>query len=60
MNHEANRYYILIMYEFELLANPTNEVVEKSAFILDDKTHAKTGRGIEQISIPKGLRTYRS
>lgn len=29
--------------------NPTNEVADKSAFILDDTIHAKTGRRIEQM-----------
>lgn len=36
--------------QFERLVNPTNEVFDKSAFILDDTTHAKTGRRIEQIT----------
>ncbi|OLN28349.1 hypothetical protein DSOL_4124 [Desulfosporosinus metallidurans] len=36
--------------QFQRLVNPTNEVADKSAFILDDTTHAKTGRRIEQIT----------
>ena len=36
--------------QFQRLVNPTNEVADKSAFILDDTTHAKTGRRIEQMT----------
>src|SRR5665647_2564618 len=36
--------------QFQRLVNSTNEVADKSAFILDDTTHAKTGRRIEQMT----------
>ena len=36
--------------QFQRLVNPTNEVADKSSFILDDTTHAKTGRRIEQMT----------
>ncbi|AFV03727.1 Transposase DDE domain protein [Dehalobacter sp. DCA] len=39
-----------ISKQFQRLVNPTNEVDEKSAFILDDTTLAKTGRRIEQMT----------
>ncbi|WP_353852600.1 transposase [Dehalobacter restrictus] len=45
------RALLLVMSkQFQRLVNPTNEVDEKSAFILDDTTHAKTGRRIEQMT----------
>jgi len=37
--------------QFQRLVNPANEVDDKSAFILDDTTIAKTGRRIEQVSM---------
>jgi hypothetical protein len=37
--------------QFQQLVNPTKEIADKSAFILDDTTLAKTGRRIEHISI---------
>ena len=37
--------------QFQHLVNPTKESADKSAFILDDTTHAKTGRRIEKISM---------
>ena len=46
------RALLLVMAkQFQRLVNPTNEVDDKSAFILDDTTIAKTGRRIEQISM---------
>ncbi|SPF52611.1 transposase [Candidatus Desulfosporosinus infrequens] len=36
--------------QFQRLVNPTNEVADKSAFIIDDTTIAKTGRRIEQMT----------
>ena len=36
--------------QFQGLVNPTKEIADKSAFILDDTTHAKTGRRMENIS----------
>ncbi|OLN32144.1 hypothetical protein DSOL_2017 [Desulfosporosinus metallidurans] len=36
--------------QFQRLVNSTNEVSDKSAFILDDTIHAKTGRRIEQMT----------
>jgi len=42
---------LIIAKQFQRLVNPTNEVDDKSAFILDDTTIAKTGRRIEQISM---------
>jgi len=36
--------------QFQRLVNPTNEVTDKSAFILDDTIHAKTGRKIEHMT----------
>lgn len=36
--------------QFKGLVNPTKEIADKSAFILDDTTQAKTGRRIENIS----------
>jgi len=45
------RALLLVMSkQFQRLVNPTNEVADKSAFILDDTTHAKTGRRIEQMT----------
>jgi hypothetical protein len=45
------RALLLVMAkQFQRLVNPTNEVDDKSAFILDDTTHAKTGRRIEQMT----------
>ena len=41
---------LAIAKQFQRLVNPTNEVADKSAFILDDTTHAKTGRRIEQMT----------
>ncbi len=46
------RALLLVMAkQFQRLVNPTNEVDNKSAFILDDTTHSKTGRRIEQVSM---------
>lgn len=46
------RALLLVMAkQFQRLVNPTNEVDDKSAFILDDTTLAKTGRRIEQVSM---------
>ena len=46
------RALLLVMAkQFQRLVNPTNVVDDKSAFILDDTTIAKTGRRIEQISM---------
>ena len=42
---------LVISKQFQRLVNPTNEVEDKSAFILDDTTLAKTGRRIEKISM---------
>jgi hypothetical protein len=36
--------------QFQQLVNATKEIPDKSAFILDDTIHAKTGRRIENIS----------
>ncbi|MHB8983733.1 MAG: IS4 family transposase [Carboxydocellales bacterium] len=36
--------------QFQHLVNPQKEIADKSAFILDDTTQAKTGRRIEQIT----------
>ena len=45
------RALLLVMdKQFQRLVNPTNEVADNSAFILDDTTHAKTGRRIEQMT----------
>jgi len=45
------RSLLLVMAkQFQRLVNPTNEVVDKSAFILDDTIHAKTGRKIEHMT----------
>jgi hypothetical protein len=45
------RALLLVMAkQFQRLVNPTNKVDDKSAFILDDTTHAKTGRRIEQMT----------
>jgi len=45
------RALLLVMSkQFQRLVNPTNEVADKSVFILDDTTHAKTGRRIEQMT----------
>jgi len=45
------RALLLVMAkQFQRLVNPTNEVVDKSAFILDDTIHAKTGRKIEHMT----------
>ena len=45
------RALLLVMTkQFQRLVNPTNEVTDKSAFILDDTIHAKTGRRIEQMT----------
>ena len=45
------RDLLLVMSkQFQRLVNPMNEVADKSAFILDDTTHAKTGRRIEQMT----------
>ena len=41
---------LIIAKQFQHLVNPTNEVSDKSAFILDDTTLAKTGRRIEQMT----------
>jgi len=41
---------LVIAKQFQRLVNPTNEVTDKSAFILDDTTHAKTGRRMEQMT----------
>ncbi|WP_088225632.1 transposase [Desulfosporosinus sp. FKB] len=41
---------LVITKQFQHLVNPNNEIADKSAFILDDTTHAKTGRRIEKIS----------
>ena len=46
------RALLLVMAkQFQYLVNPTKEIADKSAFILDDTTQAKTGRRIEQISM---------
>jgi hypothetical protein len=46
------RALLLVMSkQFQRLVNPTNELDDKSAFILDDTTLAKTGRRIEKISM---------
>ena len=42
---------LVIAKQFQRLVNPMNEVDDKSAFILDDTTIAKTGRRIEKISM---------
>lgn len=42
---------LAIAQQFQRLVNPNRELASKSAFILDDTTHAKTGRRIEQISM---------
>ena len=42
---------LIIAKQFQRLVNPANEVDDKSAFILDDTTIAKTGRRIEQVSM---------
>ena len=45
------RALLLVMSkQFQRLVNPTNLVADKSAFILDDTTLAKTGRRIEQMT----------
>ena len=45
------RALLLVMSkQFQRLVNPTKEVDNKSAFILDDTTHAKTGRRMEQMT----------
>jgi len=45
------RSLLLVMAkQFQRLVNPTNEVTDKSAFILDDTIHAKTGRKIEHMT----------
>jgi len=45
------RALLLVMTkQFQRLVNPKNEVDDKSAFILDDTIHAKTGRRIEQMT----------
>lgn len=41
---------LVITKQFQRLVNPTNEVSDKSTFILDDTTHAKTGRRMEQLT----------
>ena len=41
---------LVIAKQFQRLVNPTNEVDDKSAYILDDTVHAKTGRRIEQMT----------
>ncbi|MDA8221425.1 transposase [Desulfosporosinus sp.] len=41
---------LAITKQFQHLVNPNKEIADKSAFILDDTTHAKTGRRIEKIS----------
>jgi len=41
---------LVMAKQFQRLVNPTNEVSDKSAFIIDDTTHAKTGRQIEQMT----------
>lgn len=41
---------LVIAQQFQYLINPSKEIADKSAFILDDTTHAKTGRRIEKIS----------
>ena len=46
----GDRYCWLWPNSFKRLVNPTNEVVDKSAFILDDTIHAKTGRKIEHMT----------
>ncbi|GAB6171624.1 hypothetical protein JCM15765_11020 [Paradesulfitobacterium aromaticivorans] len=46
------RALLLVMAkQFQYLVNPTKEIADKSAFILDDTSQAKTGRRIEQISM---------
>jgi len=45
------RALLLVMAkQFQHLVNPKNEVSDKSAFILDDTTLAKSGRRIEQMT----------
>ena len=45
------RALLLVMSkQFQHLVNPKNELSDKSAFILDDTTLAKTGRRIEQMT----------
>ena len=45
------RALLLVMAkQFQRLVNPTKEVHDKSAFILDDTIHAKTGRRMEQMT----------
>jgi len=45
------RALLLVMAkQFQRLVDPTNEVADRSAFILDDTTLAKTGRRIEQMT----------
>lgn len=46
------RALLLVMVkQFQRLVDPTNKVNDKSAFILDDTTIAKTGRRIEKVSM---------
>lgn len=44
-------FLLVFAKQFQHLVNPQKEISDKSAFILDDTTHAKTGRRIEQISM---------
>ena len=52
-NNEKMPWRALLMAiakQFQHLVNPQKEIADKSAFILDDTTDAKTGRRIEKIS----------
>ena len=53
-NNEKMPWRALLMViakQFQHLVNPQKEIADKSAFILDDTTDAKTGRRIEKISM---------
>jgi hypothetical protein len=41
---------VVLAKQFQQLVNPANVIDDKSAFILDDTIHAKTGRRIEQMT----------
>ena len=50
-NYSINTIIVRVMKMYKLkMLYPANEVGDKSAFILDDTTHAKTGRRIEQMT----------
>jgi hypothetical protein len=41
---------LAVVKKFQRLVNPTQEMADNSAFIIDDTTHEKTGRTIEKVS----------